>query len=1176
MQLKKLEIQGFKTFVEPVSFNFEYPIIAIVGPNGSGKSNIVDAVKWCMGEQSTKQLRANQMSDLIFSGSEHRKSVGMAEVSLSFLNNNANVPSSYASFSEIVVTRRMYRGDESEYYLNKDPKRLKDISEFLMDIGISSKAFSIIEQGQIGEIIDVKPEMRRYVIEDAAGILKYKNRKKIALDKIELTRANMIRIADLLSEIKRQLNQVNKQVKIAQEYKSLKNEYKTLDLKLLKTEYTQLTSALNEKKASLEQARFELAKLTSLVSARYTDHQRFKDRLDKQTADISEKQNRINSLSAETMVLKEKIESSKRLKETLLRENERIHLNIDEFLEREAYLKNQIQTEQQKLTEEKRELGSLDKVLELHEKEKRELIIQINEIKDKIEEERNNEFTRVKKITEIDNRILAAEHDVENIVSRLEKIEHDKASIDQKIKTLKDDKGDLEEQEKLNTSGIENADRLIADINEQINGVSGKIEKASVVIEQTKKEFENARSRYLTLNDLRKNLDGYSEGTRFIIKQARQFNIDKVLADYINVKQGYELAVQAVLGDIIQAVVVSEYDTAKGIIDMLRERDNGRAVFIVKSGFKPVASASEDGGTPLLAMIDIKDNTMLPVFQRLLNNVYVVSSLKEAAALANHDAVAVTTLGDVVKAGIVYGGSEGSIKGGILDRRNELERLKQKIDSLSGELKRYEQDKAQLMDELNIRNANLSDNITKKQEMERQQLNIKIKMQNIDDQLNDYETSLLTIGMEEEELKRNMSELYEEVSDLKQKKAIYEEDKGANTGLIDDLRNTLVEVESQLDKKKELISESNARSAVYKERLGAKYNDIKRMQMEYDGISRKFASLKSEAENNSGRVAVIDQEVTSSGGKLAAISKDMQSLEDAITDAKTFYDDEFKEQSEIEQEIKQLEKEIAAFREKESAYNIEVSELAIKSNYSSDTVRDKYGIELEQYETELINEDEMQKNRDGLAVLAEKIAKMGDVNIGAINEYEELKKRVDFYEGHEQDLEKAIDDLKKVINSINKESRKLFREIFDRVNENFKKVVPKLFDGGKGELILTDEQDLLESGMEIVVQPSGKRLQNINLLSGGEKALAAVALLISVFMVKPSPFALLDEIDAPLDDASVIRLNNLIKELSKNSNFILITHNKTTIEIADVIYGMTMEEPGVSKVLSIKLQKEAV
>ncbi len=1176
MQLKKLEIQGFKTFVEPVSFNFEYPIVAIVGPNGSGKSNIVDAVKWCMGEQSARQLRANQMSDLIFNGSEHRKSIGMAEVSLAFTNDGTNTPSSYDSFSEVAVTRRMYRGEESEYYLNKDPRRLKDILEFLMDISISSKAFSIIEQGQISEIIDAKPEMRRYVIEDAAGILKYKNRKKVALDKIELTKANIARIADLLSEIKRSVNQVNKQVKVAQEYKTLKDEYRTLELGLFKTEFSDFVVQLEDKKGRLESTRFDLAKVMSQASARYTDHQRFKERLDAQAADISEKQNRINALTSEAMVLQEKIESSKKLKETLQRENERIKSNEEELKRGQASFVEQLKVLEEKLEEEKKGLNTIVETQKLYEQEKNDLGEQINAIKEKIEEERNNEFNRIKKITELENQIISAEHDFENITHRLEKIQHDRTAIELKINALKGEKTDLEKQEKENAAQIAALEEKAASFNKQSMVLDEESGKLADRIEQTKKMHEGVRSRYSTLEDLRKNMDGYSEGTRYVMKQSEQFNISKVVADYIKVKPGYELAVQAVLGDIVQAMVVQDHGTAGSVIDVLRKQDKGRAVFIIKSYFKSAQTGRKEGLISLLDIIEVKDTEVLPVFQVLFNDVYIVSSLPEAYAVAGQGATAVTMSGDVVKPGIVSGGSEGTIKGGILDRRSELERLKRELDDMTGTLSRYEDDRAKLSAGIAGFRSELAEQERLRQDIEKQQSSIKAKLMSLDDQLNNYESSLMTLHMEEEEIKVNTSELLEEVSDLKQKKAIYEEDKGAKANIADSLRNTLAELESVLEHKKDSISESNANLAAFKERLNAKYAEVKRIKTEQEDINRKLASLKQEASNNSKRLETMDQDAISAAGKLAGMNQDIQQRQNTIVDARTSYDREFKEYTDIEQEIKQLEKDISSIKAAESSLAIEVSQLTMKTDYTRDTARDKYGVELEQYDGAPVEKDDIQAGKDRISLLSEKIAKMGDVNVGAIAEYEELQKRVEFYEKHKQDLEQAIDNLKKVINSINKESRKLFREIFDMVNENFKKVIPKLFDGGKGELILTDEQDLLESGMEIVIQPLGKRLQNINLLSGGEKALSAIALLISVFMVKPSPFALLDEIDAPLDDASVGKLNNVIKELSTKSQFLLITHNKRTIEIADVIYGITMEEPGVSKIISVKLQKEAV
>ncbi len=1174
MQLKRLEIQGFKTFVEPVRFNFEYPIVAIVGPNGSGKSNIVDAVKWCMGEQSTRQLRANQMADLIFNGSEHRKSTGMADVSLIFSSNGAGEASSYASFSEVAVTRRMFRGQESEYYLNKDAKRLRDVLEFLMDIGISAKAFSIIEQGQIGEIIDAKPEVRRYVIEDAAGILKYKSRKKLALDKIELTRANVARISDLLSEIKRQLSQVNKQVKVAQEYKSLKEEYRSLDLGILKTEYERFVSTLAEKKATLEQARFEAAKLSSRAASRYADQQRFKDRLDRQWADITEKQNRSNSLSSETMLLQEKIESSKKLREELQIQNERNRMFRDELVGKEASLKEQIAVEVGRLDEEQREVRSLNETLNEYENGKSGLVERIDSIKKKIEEERDNEFSRARTIAQIDNQIVSIEHDLENTAHRIEKLSHDSAQVGQKMAVMGEEKESLGKQESRDALRIKEAGDYATLAGEQLAVLEGEQLALTETLEQAKKAYESTRSRHSTLTDLMKNLEGYSDGARFVLKQTDLFHIDRVVADYMDVKSGYELAVQAVLGDIVQGLVVQDHRTAEEIIDVLRTQDKGRAVFLVRSDFQETQRVTEHHGIPALDVVDVRDSALQPVFRALLENVSIVPSLKDATAVTDAGGIAVTMAGDIVKPGIIYGGSEGAIRGGILDRRSELERLELEISGLSEKIGKYEAERADRAGKISALNLKLAEYNDVKQELEKQQSSIRTRLQNIEEQIGDNEKSLLTLRMEEEELKKSTAELYEEAGDLREKRAVYEEDKGTNASVMDGLKNELSDAESLLEDRKDAIAVCNAKVAGAKERLSARSSDIKRMHTEHEGVTGQISSLEREYEGNSGRIRTMEEEAVAAGGSLAAMSEEIQRIQGAINDAKVFYDKELKESTDIEQEIKQLEKDASVLKERESGLAVEVSELTMKSGYCNDTSKDKYGANLEQHEAGLLSEEAMAQGRERLALLSERIARMGDVNVGAINEHEELQGRVDFYEKHRQDLEKAIEDLKKVIQSINKESRKLFREVFDKVNENFKKVVPKLFEGGKGELILTDEQDLLESGMEIVIQPQGKRLQNISLLSGGEKALSAVALLISVFMVRPSPFALLDEIDAPLDDASVSKLNALIKELSAHTQFILITHNKRSIEIADVIYGITMEEPGVSKILSVKLQKE--
>ncbi len=1176
MKLKKLEIQGFKTFVEPVSFNFEFPIIAIIGPNGSGKSNIVDAMKWCMGEQSTRQLRANQMSDLIFNGSEHRKSVGVAEVSLCFSGDGADVSSAYGAFSEAAVTRRMYRGEESEYYLNKDPRRLKDVMEFLMDIGISSKAFSIIEQGQIGEIIEAKPEMRRYVIEEAAGILKYKNRKKVALDKIELTRANLGRINDLLSEIKRQLAQVNRQVKVAQEYKALKDEHRTLDLRLLKTEHEGHRTRLEEKQAQLDAVRFDLARLSSRATARYADSQRFKDRLDGQASAIADKETRIGGLKAETMVLQEKIESARRLRETLGKEKERIAAGVEELEGSRSRLKEQLGAAERAMDEEK---GGLDALLEasrLLEEEKDNLSAQLAGVKSKIEEERDNEYNRVRKISEIDNQITSAERDFEHATNRIEKIQHDRQAAEQRMRALGDEMTALARQEEAGEAGIGETAGRIADLTGLSAELDAESAALSAAIEQAKKSHEGVRSRCATLEDLIKNMDGYSEGTRYVIGRSAQFGIDRVLADYITVKPGYELAVQAVLGDVVQAMVVEDIRTAQDVIDALRAQDKGRAAFLIRQDARPAQTARLDGFVPLLDAVEAKDPALRPVFESLLHDVYIAGSIGEAYGITASGAAAVTMSGDVVRPGIVYGGSEETIKGGILDRRSELGRLREELERLTGTLGGHERRKADLAARTDDCRARLAESSRLRQDAEKQQTAVRARLQTLKDQLSGHENGLVALNVEEEDIAGNKSILMEEIGDLKQKKALYEEDNHINSDMADGLRGALAELEDRLEHKKDDMAGNSASVAAYRERMNAKLSEIRRIRSELEDVARKLVALGQEAVGNNGRIESTEQEALAASGRLAGVNEELQSWQGRVADERASYEKELGDYAGIEQEIKQIEKEIGAIKERESSLAIEVTELTMKTDYARTTAQDKYGVDIGQYDAGTLREEDVPSGRERLTALSEKITKMGDVNVGAIAEYEELHKRVEFYEKHKLDLEQAIDNLKKVINSINKESRKLFREVFDQVNEHFKQVIPRLFEGGRGELILTDEQDLLESGMEIVIQPQGKRLQNINLLSGGEKALSAVALLISVFMVRPSPFALLDEIDAPLDDASVGKLNNIVRELSAKSQFLLITHNKRTIQIADAIYGITMEEPGVSKVLSVKLQKEAV
>ncbi|MBI2083447.1 MAG: AAA family ATPase [Deltaproteobacteria bacterium] len=981
MQIKRLELLGFKSFVDPTVVEFDRPLVGVVGPNGCGKSNIVDAIRWVMGEMSAKSLRGRAMEDVIFNGSESRPPVGMAEVTLTFSTEDGLVPPQYAGFTEISITRRLFRDGESEYLINKVPARLRDIVDLFLGTGVGHRAYSVIEQGKIDFAINAKPEDRRYLIEEVAGISKFKARKEAALRKMEGTEQNLLRLKDILVEVTRQINSLDRQVKKAEKYRQLKEEHKQLDLKL--------SAALHRESSK------EVAELGTLLEEWTQKESEAQGNL--QTIEMGREKERLSQI--------EKERELSELQERTFEASSRYKL---------------LQTQQ-----------------DFHERERKRL-----------EEEKKESLENLKV--------------GENLQGKVEEIQNQLSSLRSLSTNLK------EELERVKTEIVSKKEK------------KENLDKELLV---RREELSLKRSHLMSLIDLERNFEGYQEGVRTILKAKKQGEMQGqgvlgVVADVVESPPEYELAVSAALGEKLQYVIVKSHDEGVEAVSYLKTQASGRSSFITldirESEPKPFPYKDEGVIGPLLDLVRLRsDYSKIGTY--LLGDVILVKSLEKALSLwrsNGHHKTLVTPEGEVVDPyGIVSGGSAGLPGKLLLEKKREIKELKGRV--------------AVLEEEISL----------------------------IEDSASQYEGSLSELGLLMEDLKkREFQEDLEKIS-----------------------------LEKECDGlKKEL-------------------DRLQREQEKIRLIEEKMTALSSEKE-----AAVLE---------MSALQKMLEELALKNEKAKGDYEAISLELGKKETALRDLRKSYDLARSHTGDLRVTLSRQESDLRHLESQIFERYGLALREVASEFQEGENFDRvlEEQRLEELKQRLDKIGDVNLGAIPEYEELKGREEFLKKQIQDLEEAIGGLKKAITKINETTRRRFEETFDLVNEKFQVLFPRLFHGGRAELRLTDGNEGVQRGVELLVQPPGKKLSHIGLLSGGEKALSAIAFIFSLFLIKPSPFCILDEVDAPLDDLNVSRFHILLSEMLPRSQFILITHNRRTMEQCHLLYGVTMEEAGISKIVSVKL-----
>ena len=1187
MKIKGIEIFGFKSFFDKTSLSFLPGITAMVGPNGCGKSNIVDAIRWSLGEQSAKHLRGASMEDVIFNGSRSKKALGMAEVSLTFANDNGHAPLQYRDYPEIQITRRVFRSGESEYFINKMPCRLKDITELFLDTGVGSRAYSIIEQGRVDSIINAKPNDLRALIEEAAGISKYKARKAEALRKMDLTRQNLVRVNDLLNEIQKQINSLKYQAQKLKRFKGLKDRIRTLDLAVASQKFRRLSEARTQKQAELNELKDRQSQLQTdietITADNFTKNSRLHEEDEKFVAIQGKKYEIEYAIRQEENTIEtaqEKIEDLDRLTARAERETEENQSRLQqeqeavttavvlkgELLEQVSRGDGILREKEEKLQELKQSYAVLRADLE---RQREELFDLRNELTRKDHLIDRAEQTR----SECGQRLQQNRRESEEAEIALEELRRSHAMIQEDLTQSRLERQQLEGEEQANR-------RTIAELEQDVHTLSE-------TIADLKEKQARCESLLESLQELRKNFEGCSDGVRSVMQRSDMGTSEGqgvlgLLADFVETEPRYEAAVESALGEKLQYVVVQSQAQGLEAIDYLKSESLGRASFVPKDDARLIAAAEHDQSpaTPLSSVVRAKEGYE-PFVRYLLGDTLVVENLPQGINLWRSNTINGSTLvtieGDIIDPlGIITGGAQNGTGSGLLKKKREIADLEEKSVVLAADLEsarkdhglkqqalgNYRQALKEIQDRLmqqklafQNRERDLHQNNEEIQRTGRKVEFLRVEEQKLGSELQEIEADLEQHYYHQEELKTNHATRQETFADLQQREAterecIEQEDRTFNQAKIDlaDKKARLSNIISTLALREQTIAKCRAEIAKYSE-------------AQEEAAEERFQ---------------LERKIETACGRMEELTTTFQQYRSELQQQEDFLNEQRLEVQQGEERLKEVQRSFNRLQPTILDLDREHGEVASQLRRVEEKIADKYHVMLkdvmDDYPPENYPEKATETKLEKLAVAQERMIE--GINFNAEREYDEQSEKFEFYQNQSDDLNNSLTLLQEAINKINRTSRERFREAYGTISENFKKILPLVFEGGQGELSLTDEHDLLETGVEIKVQPAGKSLKNISLMSGGEKALSAISLLFALYLYKPSPFCLLDEVDSPLDDANVYRFANILKQFSGNSQFLVITHNKHTMEAADMLYGITMEEPGITKIVSVQLKED--
>ena len=1182
MYLKRLEMYGFKSFADKTVLEFMPGITTVIGPNGSGKSNISDCIRWILGEQSMKSLRGAKSEDIIFAGTQNRKSLGFAEGSIVIDNSDGKLPIEY---NEVIVTRKIYRSGESGYFINKTPCRLKDILELFMDTGIGKDGYSIIGQGKIDEILSNKSEDRRKIFEEAAGIVKYRSRKEESEKKLEQTKVNLLRINDIVSEIESNIGPLKNQSEKARKFLDLREELKGIEVGLFLYNIEDYKNKIKELKENIDI--FETQKIKE--EEKNNNLQFEKEELKKKIDELLEQIEKTQNLGFESEKRKEQFNSEIGIANERIANNQENDVRYEKEIEELEIKNKELEEEKQNKINKKTNLlnnkEKFDKELKEKEAELEKYSKTLSEKELEIEIKKHIVESNVDKKYDLVGIINTEKANYENLEKRektLKSEKQDTISELDKVRTEKDDisKGFYEIQKSRNEILGK-----IAEINDKKEESSIKIKEFEFDINNLQSEYRMKESRYKFLVETEKEKEGYARSVKSLLEgieksPALKKGVNGVLANLISVNEKYETAIEMALGASIQNVVTDTEEEAKKLVNYLRENKLGRASFLPITSVKgnKLAKLDKSGINGVIGIASdlVEMNSKYDgILQNLLGRTVIVENIDSAVALAkknNYSFKIVTLEGDVINpSGAISGGSVQKKTVSLLGRGKEIKSLEKELKNIQAKIEKLQKEESDYKESISEILKTFDEEQKKLQEIEITYATENQKHENIKLEILKQEAKL-------DKIKRDLEELENEKTECLEKQKLSEEQ-----------MNSIEEENNSLNLIIEEFTNTNKYNQKYIDDLNFDITNLKISVSSFDesetSINEMVERINTDIQNNINSInnkknlrAQIVETNNELQEKILDIKKQISELEKDVSDSSEKVENLKKDRTFKNEKMIKIESEIEEQSSKIEDIKNQLSKLDVKNSKIELELNQVVNKMWEEYELTPNNTGEIKKVENPTEVqrkvneLRAQIKDLGSVNIDSINEYKEIKERYDFMSEQRLDLEEASNKLKKVINEMTNTMKEQFSVQFKVINKNFGEVFKELFGGGKAELILGDENNILECGIEIAVQPPGKKLQNMMLLSGGEKAFTAIALLFAILKINPAPFCVLDEIEAALDDVNVYRFAEYLKKFVSTTQFLVITHRKGTMEAADTVYGITMEEKGISKLLSMKLE----
>jgi chromosome segregation protein len=1191
MRIRRLDVVGFKSFMDRTVVVFDDGVTGVVGPNGCGKSNVADAIRWVLGEQSARQLRGRSMEDVIFNGSETKPPLSVAEVTLTFLNDRpGELPLAYQGFGEITVGRRLYRTGESDYLVNGVQARLLDVNDIFFGSGVGRTAYSIVEQGRIGQIVSARPEDRRAIIEEAAGITKYKRRREAAERKMEATQQNLTRVTDLVLELGKQLESLNRQARRAEKFKAIKGEIRELELRAAAARYLELTATRRVAEALHATARSEEAELSARVAELEAAVESDRGRLAEGEALLAGLTGREHELASAARVSEVSVEAAARELEQIA-ERTRTQAGEVEALKAQA---EAMAGEREALLRQHDDLASLstsdDVRLGDAEVAIRELAREQGSAQGEADQARAEAAGALSEATGHRSQLAQIERQRLDARSRLDRNRAEAAGLAEHATGLDGSRSQFAER-------LGQTRQLKLRLEEQRGAQEELLERTRSEFIQNeaklitlREELQDKRSRLQTLLEVLRNYEGYGRGVRSIMTRAgqgegRDRGIFGLVADVVSSAPEFENAIEAVLGERLQYVIVESHSQGVEAIDYLKTAAEGRASLIPMARLRDPASwlpeAAAHPGVVANAIEVVRfDPSYDKVVRFLLGDALIVRDLPSALELwqaMEPKRTLVTLDGEVLDpSGVVTGGPLEGEGHGALQRRREVQELEETVRTFEADFAMTQERHRALQTRLLQLEAALKTLDRDGREKELALLNQEKDLARLGEELERLTQRSGQLEAERAQLEEGLSALAREEEEHRLAAATAEAQASRGEARARQAMERLDGLRGRADLAAAELLNLKVKVAADAERRESIGSALRRLDEARREVEERRVRLFATLSEQNARAAELRGRVDGTRVDLDRLAADLLLVRQALGGARGAQEGLQAAGRAREAELRERRGRAETVRTELSTTALTAREQALELSHLEEQTRERCQAELRWEVSRFhLERPPAQAERERLEELKGQAERMGAINLTAIEEYDELARRHAFLTGQKGDLEASMADLKSAIVKINRASRERFQETFDRVNEKFQQVFPRLFNGGRAGLVLTQPEGDAEAGVEIFSQPPGKKLQSVNLLSGGEKALTAVALIFAIFLIKPTPFCLLDEVDAPLDDANVGRYNELVREMSKNSQFILITHNKRTMETVDTLYGVTMEEPGVSKLVSVRLSERA-